>query len=206
MAKIISIMQDGLEKFVHQNRTAFDKAVPSPNIWANLEKQLEQSEQIAPTLNKNMPLSILKPSKTNKRKQLWRYASVAAVGLLLLSIGGAVGSYWASNGAISTQNEIALGDISEEYAEVEAFYTRQISNSMKELKKYNYDKTLLDDLEELDAAFHDLKREMGHSTVLTDQEIIQAMVENYQMKIEILERVLERLPRNKTAKREQQQL
>lgn len=206
MAKIISIMQDGLEKFVNHNRAAFDKAVPSPNIWTNLEKELEETKKTNDTLNKNAPLSVVKALKTNKRKQLWLYASVAAVSLLLLSIGGAIGSYWANNEGSWTQKEVALGDISEEYAEVEAFYTRQISSSLEELKKYNYDKTLLEDLEELDAAFQDLKREMGQATAFTDQEIIQAMVENYQMKIEILERVLERLPRNKAAEQEQQQL
>ena len=195
MAKIISIMQDGLEKFVNDNRKAFDIHQPNPNLWANIEAQLGEIE---PT-DKIVPLFAVESSlqQTTKvrsiRSRYLRYASVAAVGLLLLAIGGVIGSQFSNGFSHSNSPAIELSDISDEYAETEAYYASQVNSNIEKLKKLNYDESILDDIEELDEAFQELKRELGASSAFSDEEIIKAMIENYQMKIEILERVLERL-------------
>ena len=91
-------------------------------------------------------------------------------------------------------------------AEAEAFYAQKVNASILELKKRSSDNSILEDIEELDAAFQELKKELGQSNAFSNEEIVQAMIENYQMKIEILERVLERLPNgndgNKAIKKE----
>ncbi len=190
-AKIISIMQDDLEKFVNNNRAAFDAKAPSFALWENIEKELNQKKE-----EKVVPLSVIKSERNHFRMRIMRYGSIAAVGLLLLTVGGVIGSQWFgsnNNGSVAGA-EISLSDVSDEYAETEAFYAQKVNSSIKELKKRNYDNSILEDIEELDAAFQELKKELGQSNAFSNEEIIQAMIENYQMKIEILERVLERLP------------
>lgn len=202
MAKIISIMQDGLEKFVNNNRKAFDVHKPNPNLWAGIEAQLEQ--QSVNTEDKVVPLFAVKSEQSaprSIRRRFLRYASVAAVGLLLLTVGGVIGSQFSQGSGSEAPSEVTLSDISDEYAETEAYYASQVNASIEKLKKLDYDKTILEDIEELDAAFQELKSELGQSNVFSDEEIIKAMVENYQTKIEILERVLERLSDEKEGDR-----
>jgi hypothetical protein len=197
MAKIISIMQDGLEKFVNKNRAAFDFNAPSFDLWENIEKELtnQNEEKIARMLAISSP-------KNSFRKQMIRYGSIAAVGLLLFTIGAVVGNQWTNRDASTADVQVSLSDVSDEYAEAEAYYTQKVNASILELKKYKYenDSGVLKDIEELDAAFQELKTELGQSNAFSKEEIVQAMIENYQMKIEILERVLERLPDENTGK------
>jgi hypothetical protein len=190
-AKIISIMQDDLEKFVNNNREAFDAKAPSFDLWENIEKELNQKKE-----EKVLPFSVVKSERSSFRRQIMRYGSIAAVGLLLLTVGGVIGSQWfgANNTGSVADTEISLSDVSDEYAETEAFYAQKVNASISELKKRSSDNSILEDIEELDAAFQELKKELGQSNAFSNEEIVQAMIENYQMKIEILERVLERLP------------
>ena len=187
MAKIIYIMQDDFEKFVRDNREDFDMKTPSFKIWENIDKELNGEQK------EFSPLKIVKSERhLTLRKRVLRYASVAAVGLLLLTVGGMIGSYFTANGGQEVA-EVSFGEISEEYAEVEQFYAQQVNYQIEELKKHDYDKNILEDITELDIAFKELKQELGNSEVMSDEEIIHAMIENYQMKIAILERVLERI-------------
>jgi len=187
-------MQDNFEKFVKNNREDFDTAEPNVQIWANIEQQLNANVQ------KSSPLRIVKSEQKTVRMRILRYASVAAIGLLLLTVGGVIGSYWTTNNGAMANNEMTLSDVSDEYAEVENFYAQQVNVKIGELKKYNYDESILKDIAELDTAFQELKQELGNAPEMTDEEIIHAMIENYQMKIEILERVLERMSLDNTEK------
>ena len=51
----------------------------------------------------------------------------------------------------------------------------------------------------MDEAFNELKEDLGESQNLTDEEIIHAMIENYQTKIDLLGKVLMRLKQNRTS-------
>ena len=109
MAKIISIMQDDFEKFVKNNREDFDFKEPSLDLWNNIEQQLNQKEE-----SKKSPLkAIVSDKSTSIRRKMLRYASVAAVGLLLLTVGGVIGSQWSSgNYNNEPVAEISLGEVS----------------------------------------------------------------------------------------------
>lgn len=202
MAKIISIMQDDFEKFVRKNREEFDFKEPNIDLWANIEQQLNEKGE-----EKKSPLrAIVSDKSTSIRRKMLRYASVAAVGLLLLTVGGVIGSQW-SGGNYSNEPvaEISLGEVSDEYAELENYYSQQVSMNIEKLKKYNFDENILEDIAELDVAFQELKRELGDTQVMSDEEIIHAMIENYQMKINILERVLERIPSKENNEKEEKE-
>lgn len=54
----------------------------------------------------------------------------------------------------------------------------------------------MDDIEELDDSFKELQKELKkHDDQANNEAIVNAMIHNYQTKIEILERVLNRLER-----------
>lgn len=189
MAKIISIMEDRLEKYIRQHRAAFDSAQPPTPLWDKIASQLDAPTEVAP-----VPLTVAHPQRTPRLT--WRqYASVAAVGLLLLAIGGAIGSYWTAQQAPNPAPvALSLGDLNDEYAELEHHYQQQVSTHLQAIEQLDAPhEDILSDIDELDAAFEELKRELGRSTTHTDEEIIHAMIENYQTRIAILERVRERL-------------
>lgn len=183
-------MKDGLEKFVGQNRVFMDSEEPSPLVWEGIEQHLEGKSK------HSIPLQ-----KGGFRIKLYRYASVAAAALVLMTIGGII---WSQFGPQPEPTKIlTFGTISPEYAELESFYAKQVSTQLKQLNKYRYDKDIMEDIAELDTAFKDLRDELGKDGTVEDDEIIDAMIENYQTKIEILERVLLRIKKDKAAKAQQ---
>ena len=173
---------DKLEKFVRENRQAFDAKTAKAFVWEGIESKLnEQAESKGIT------------KVISLRSRIYRYAKVAAVGLVLLTIGGFLGSYWTDQ---NQEKQFSFGVINEEYQELETFYAAQVNLQLNQLGGYRLDESLMKDIEELDASFEELQKELKIQGVEADsEEIINAMIDNYQSKIEILERVLSRLER-----------
>jgi hypothetical protein len=173
-----------LEKFVQENRTAFDDKLPSAMLWEGISDKLNELETEEP-----------QGKIVSLRSRVYRYVSIAAIGLVLLTVGGLIGSYLTQQ---QTDN-LTFGAINEEYEELENFYSQKVNLKVTELKKYRFDKNLIDDIDELDIAFAELEKELTKQGVEVDNdEIINEMIENYQTKIEILERILNRLERKQT--------
>jgi hypothetical protein len=173
---------DKLEKFVRENRAEFDTKVPKDFVWESIEARLHQQAE---------------PKGTAKvvtlRSRIYQYAKIAAIGLVLLTVGGFLGSYWTAQ---NQAEQLSFGTINEEYQELETFYAEQVSNQMTQLKKYRIDRSLMDDIEELDASFLELEKELNaDGNGVKSEVVVNAMIENYQSKIAILERVLNRLER-----------
>ena len=179
---------DGLEKFVKQNRLFLDTEEPSPLVWEGIAEQLDGGKKD----------TIVNIQKGGFRVRLYRGIRIAAAVLLLMTIGGVIGLYLF--GGTNQANSQMISKMNPEYQELETFYTKKINLHITELKTYNYDKSILEDIAELDAAFIELKKELIKTEVVDDEEIIHAMIENYQTKIDILERVLNRLETKKAPK------
>ena len=153
-----------LEQFVQENRPAFDSEKPPTFVWENVEKNLPR-----------------------KRIRMYRVLRMAAAILLILGLGIVIGRFAGQ----PSKTELALSDISSEYAELENFYTQKINQKINLLKDREPDEKALADIKELEQEFEALKRELN-ATNAKDEQIIQAMIENYRTKIDILERVLNR--------------
>ncbi len=176
---------DNLEKFVRDNRQEFDDKMPKMLVWEGIEARLQEGK----TGQKDHQLKVV-----SLRTRIYQYAKVAAIALILLTLGGFIGSYWTMQQA----EKLTFGNINEDYEELEMFYTERVNIQMERLQKYHYDKTLMQDIKELDIAFNELKMELKKQNEPTDNEmIIHEMIDNYQSKLDILERVLEHLERNK---------
>ena len=158
-----------LEKYIQENRLAFDTEVPSLKVWANIDRQLDQRP---------------------KPKVVWmhRVRAMAAVAILTITA-CAIGFYMGAN----TVETRTLADISPEHEEMERYFNQQIDNKMAQLVSYKQDGFVKDDFQELDAIYNELRQELEKAPVDNDERVIQAMIKNYQTKIDILEQVLEKV-------------
>ena len=167
-------MKDNLEKFIHENRAEFDREIPSLKVWAAIDKAISPEEVDKPTA---------------KPRRLWRHAWIAASIAFLLATGAFIGLQMGTD----PQSEIAsLSDYSSEYAEMEVYYQTQIQKKVAQLARYD-DITVGEDLKQVDEFMQELKQELQEAPKGNEEKIINAMIDNYQTKINILERVLERI-------------
>jgi len=157
---------DQLEKFVRSNRAAFDSSNPDPGLWNAIEDRL--------------------PRKEARRFSIWKLTSVAAVGLVLILSGVIVGMSMNDRGLDSTAEYI-------EFREAEQYYNMQLQQRVNALSQYSYDPTIDDDLDELKEVYNELTTELEDGMEPNKNDIIQALIQNYQTRVELLERVLERL-------------
>lgn len=158
-------MKDNLERFIEKNREAFDSEYPSDALWSNIQKSIP----------------VVKP-KT--KIHWWKYAAAA---MLFMICGVGIGFF--INSAPADQQFIAA----EKVRDSEQHYTQLVNNKMDELSNYDFDKSVLKDLELLDEIHLELKEELVAQSGANSEIVIQAMMKNYQVKLNALERILGKL-------------
>jgi len=158
---------ENFEKFVIQNREAFDEATPSLKVWAGIDKQLTQ--------------------KKRKRRFVGNFSSMAAAAALFLVVGLALGVYLSAE----QNGQPSVAEIAPEFAEMEAYYVSQVSQKQKEIATFVKDETIEEDLSQMDEVLLELKSELINAPKGSREAIINAMIANYQTKIDVLERILE---------------
>lgn len=167
-----------LEKFITNNRAAFDSKTPPPALWEGIEQALdsEQSQNVRP--------------EAKRIKLPFVFRRIAAA-IVILGVGIGIGFYM--NGSNQNSGLLTLTDLSPEYAELESYYQTQVSLRMQQLVNYRQVDDVQPDLEQLDAVYKELQAELEKAPKGSEGQIIQAMIDNYKVKLSILERVLERV-------------
>lgn len=161
---------DNLEKFIRENRAEFDTGVPSLDVWAKLDQHLDQQRPAG--------------------RVVWmRRLRAAAAVLLLLMLGGLGGAHFVN----SANNANTLADVSPEHAEMERELSRQVDEKLAKLATYKQDSVVKEDIQELDATYEELRHELENAPEGAKEKIVQAMIETYQTKINILQQVLEKV-------------
>lgn len=165
-----------LEKYIVDNREDFDCAVPNLKVWAAIDKTLEEQQ-------------------SGKRVRMWRYLRVAAAAAILLVVGGIGGVYLNDN---FNDKQGAIAQLAPEHADLEKYYTEQVEQKTKQLVSLQIDGyvNVQEDLKKLDDTFVELLQEYQKLPPGSGDLVIQAMLENYQAKLDILERVLEKVYEN----------
>ena len=160
--------QDNLEHFVRKNRKGFDVASPNDALWAKIEKQLPAQP-------------------TAKVFSIQRFLSIAASVCLLIGMGIAIGLYVAPSA-----NTGALASIAPEYGEIEQFYSNKVNYQLAQLAKYdqNKDPLIQKDLEELDQWLNRLQEDLIDVPKANRAAVIDAIINNYKTKLNVLERLL----------------
>ena len=117
-----------------------------------------------------------------QRRNPWQIAGIAACFALII-----VGSVFVLNNQQSGSNEVA---------ELENYYEGEINKKVTLIKGQLEDDQILKDLEEMDAVFADLKADLNEN--VDNEEVIMAMMENYRLKLQILEEILNELEKEKS--------
>lgn len=156
-------MGDKLERYVRENRSKFDQEKPSDKLWNQIDKRL---------------------SERGRSNSIGVWKVVAAV-LFLLSLGLLLERQAGMENAGST-------DTIAEIEEVEQYYSQLISEKKQEILKISDDSLtsqFLEELDFLDSSYVQLKSTFGEN--ISDERVKGAMIENLQLRIQILNRQLE---------------
>ncbi len=174
--KLLRKKMEKLEKYIVDNREDFDCAVPNLKVWAAIDKTLEEQQ-------------------VGKRVQMWKYLRVAAAAAMLVIAGGIGGVYLNGN---FDKNQGAIAQLAPEHADLEKYYTEQVEQKTKQLVSLKHEGyvNVQEDLKKLDDTFLELMQEYQKLPPGSGDMVIQAMLENYQTKLDILERVLEKVHEN----------
>ncbi len=165
------MQQDNLEKFILANRASFDREVPSLKVWSAIDKELD--------------------GKKARRFHIWRSLRIAASVAILLSVGAVIGNYLGQ--APAGNPALTLEEIAPEFVEMASYFEGQVDDRVQQLASYDQQDNVLADLDQLDVYMNELKEELLNAPQGKEQEIVENLIRGYQTKIEILERVLERL-------------
>lgn len=181
-------LQDDLEAFIASERTAFDTAEPSAAVWQRIAVGLETQAKPAPA----------------RLRVLRRWGRVAAA-IALLAVGGTAG-FFLKSVQERRQTEAEIVATLPDFKATTRFYDAQIETYKAKLVAYNPDPTVLADLAQIDAVQEELKKALAEAPRTTRETIVRQMIENYKIKLAILERVLAYLEANKSPAAESRDL
>ncbi len=163
-------MKDHLEEFVHSQREAFDVFEPDDRLWRGIEKKIDKG-----------------------RIRTLGFYFIRAVGVAAVFIITLVSYkfFFTGNNKVPEIPELQ---------EAELYYSGLIDSKLEEVRPLLSDypdiqHEINTDLSELDSVYKSLKEDLKDN--VSNQEVIEAMVDNYRMRIEILEEMLEYLKSKK---------
>ncbi len=163
--------KDQLEKFISENRILFDDSAPSQDLWDRIRDQL--------------------PTKRKPRIFLLSTRGAIAAGVLLLLTGALAGRMLPRK---SMSRQLAfLEQTAPDFIEAERYYQGQIRRKTALLAGFPAGNSVLSDLQQLDNAIEELKLELLSAPKGKKEEILANLIQAYQMKMEILELVLQKL-------------
>jgi hypothetical protein len=163
---------DKLEEHIRKNREDLDRYSPPKGIWRNIHKNL-------------------KKDKTLSRQWL----SIAA--MIVVILGTAVIFFrseyrWSSTDKHKNSND-DLTRIAPQLKETEIYYNNLINSLYTEAKPLltnnpEIKKELNSDLSQLDSICIDLKKDLKDN--IANQDVVEALIRNYRIKIRLLEDML----------------
>ena len=175
-------MSDKLEDFVKRNRASFDSEEPPVMVWEGIKKRR------SPVKKKGRVISL----------NSWAIAVAASVLLMAVAVIALQSRTIKSLKAEITEVEVPVTNewtLPEELKELDGIYATQVSQTFDLLSSHPEEaQEVRDELSELDEEFDELKEELGAG--FSRQEVVEAMIENYRFKLELLEQTLEHFKRN----------
>jgi hypothetical protein len=163
-----------LEKIIQENKLSFDSFEPG-------EGHLDRFEQ--------------KLIEFNNRKNTFSFAYIlkAAVIAILVTLSG----LWVYDNFDSRSDKgITLSELSPEYNEVEMYYTHLVNQKYNEIDQSqsldsNQKIILVNELKEMDVMYENLKQDLQSNP--TDKRVINAMIKHYQLKVGVMNQILDQL-------------
>ncbi len=179
--------KDRLEQYIDNHRDEFDVYEPSTEVWERIVQ--------------NKPKT--KVRRLNWKKVIWQAAAV----IVIFMISFAIQEYLHRNDSkpVADSRQERMTPEIPELIEAEIYYTSQVNSRLAEFKKLakrhpGLETQLEHDLSELDSIYADLKDDLKDN--VANEEVIDAMIQNYRIKLQILEELLFQLKQYKEKERE----
>lgn len=165
--------KDKLEQYITDNRAAFDENEVPAMVWQGIEQELDKGVE-----RKVKVFSLLK------------YAAAAVV---VLGVGLLMGLRLAAG------DPLEGSEAYQEFVEAEQYYQNEVRVKLSEYQSLGQEtQSLEDDLAQLDAVYNELKAELIRNKDMNTDRVVEAMIENYRTKVDILETVLKRTKKKST--------
>ncbi len=202
---------DNLEKFIQDNRTAFDSETPNLSVWTGVENDLNADVENFVRANRadfdteipNLKIWAAIDKTVNKsaeKRMVYRqwFGRVAAAAALLII--GVSGGFYLKTKQEAREIAQTVEQIAPDFRKTEQFYTQKVQAELVKLASFQpeTDPSVLADLKQIDAVQKELKQELDDAPVSAREEIVKRMIDNYKIKLGILERVLQHLEEYKT--------
>ena len=166
-----------IEKLIRENRGAFDVFEPSDGHFERFQARLESQGYQAPA-----------------RVSLTPYLLKAAAVAILVTLS----SMWTWEHVVSPgARRMSLGEVSPEYRQVEKNYVHQVSKIETEISTIDIvsnedqNKILQEELRTMDEMYIELQKDLKANP--NDERVINAMIEHYQRKIDVMSYILNQL-------------
>jgi hypothetical protein len=166
-----------IEEIISSNKDLFDSAEPSEGHLERFTMKLENRFH-----NKKRIISIVP------------YLLKASVAALLITLS----SLWTWDHYIRPGSQrIALGDVSPQYKEVENYYVQQVNIMEGEIANIDLENNseqremFLQEMKSMDSTYIQLQKELKANP--DDERIINAMIEHYQTKIDVMNFIMSQL-------------
>jgi CHASE3 domain sensor protein len=167
---------DKLEKFINENREKLDQYEPPENGWNGIKHGVAGNKRIIPT-----------------------WLSAAAMAVLLIGISAILYSSYRKKDTYYQANDPARKAL----RETEAYYNSLVTTLYREAKPLltsepDLAKELDSDIAQVDNICADLKKDLKDN--VANREVIEALIQNYRIKLQILEEMLSLLKQNENKK------
>jgi hypothetical protein len=163
---------DNLENHIRNNRSELDRYKPSHKVWTRVRKEIR---------------------KTGRTVYLW--LSVAAMAVVVL---GTALTLFTINRQKET-NYRAMNKFGPALKETEIYYNTMVNTLYNEAvplmtKQPVIEKELNSGMAKLDSIYADIRKDLKDN--VANQEVIEALIQNYRTKIQLLEEMLNLLKEN----------
>jgi hypothetical protein len=169
---------DKLEEHIRKNREDLDRYIPSKAVWKNIDKQINK-----------------------KRFPLRKVLSLAAMFVIILSTSVVLikSGLLNKNGAGTESGISDDGRGSSQIRETEIYYNNLVNSLYREAKPLltgspEIQKELTTDISHIDSLCIEIKKDLKDN--VSNQEVVEALIQNYRIKIRLLEDMLTILKEN----------
>ncbi len=171
-------MDDKFKEYLAEHREEFDSLEPDPGIWNRIEADI----RVRPGIKWKVMLS--------------RAAAVVLIFAASYAVNEFIHRSNSKGTGIDRSVASKKGKALPGLSETEAYYTSLVNQKLDELKPImancpSLREELNVDMSELDSVYVDLKADLKDN--MANQEVIEAIIENYRLKIRILEDLLKEM-------------
>lgn len=177
---------DNLEDFIKKNKEGFNTKSPSPDVWNRIREEQREEEVI--------------PISKGKRASMTMQVMRMAASFLILAL-AAFGGYKllespTSNGDAIVQNQES--SFSNEVAELDQYYESQVKGQFAKVEGLIASDEILEEIKaELDILDNEKSKLLSdYEKNTNDKEIVEALMNTYRMKLNVLENIIKLLNEN----------